>query len=111
MCILSTFCSSYLSLKFFFFTLFLVAFGLCCCMCTFSSWGNQALLFVVGCGLLVAVPTLVAGHRLLGVQASVVVVCEFCCPGACGIFPGQGLKPCPLHWQVILNQWTTRKAL
>ena len=22
------------------------------------------------------------------------------CPTACGIFPDQGLNPCPLHWQV-----------
>ena len=22
------------------------------------------------------------------------------CSGACGIFPNQGLKPCPMHWQV-----------
>ena len=43
---------------------------------------------------------------------------------ACGIFPDQGLNPCPLHWQAdsqplrhqgspgwrILNHWTTREV-
>ena len=27
------------------------------------------------------------------------------------IFPDQGWNPCPLHWQQILNPWTTREVL
>ena len=35
-----------------------------------------------------------------GSQArAVVVVHGLSCPTACGSFPGQGLNPCPLHWQ------------
>ena len=41
---------------------------------------------------------------------SVVVVLGFSFSAACGIFPEQKLSPCPLHWRVILNHWTTRKA-
>ena len=56
--------------------------------------------------------SLVAVHRLLiavvshcGAQAircvgSVVVVHRLSCPRTGGIFPGQGLKLCPLHRQV-----------
>ena len=31
---------------------------------------------------------------------SVVVAHGLSCSAACGIFPDQGLNPCPLHWQV-----------
>ena len=37
------------------------------------------------------------GSRCAG---SVVVVHGLSCSVACGIFPGQGSNPCPLHWQV-----------
>ena len=37
-------------------------------------------------------------HRLLN-AGSVVAVPWLSCPLACGIFPGQGSNPCPLHWQ------------
>ena len=50
-------------LFFFFINLFLAALGLCCCAWAFSS-GEQGLLFVVGRGLLIAVASLVAEHRL-----------------------------------------------
>ena len=30
---------------------------------------------------------------------------------ACGIFLNQGWNQCPLHWQQILNHWTTREVL
>ena len=36
------------------------------------------------------------GSRCVG---SVVVVHGLSCSAACGIFPGQGSDPCPLHWQ------------
>ena len=57
-----------------------------------------------GCGLR-APPAvlLVAEHKLAGIRAlecgSVVVVLGLSCPAACGIFPDQGLNPCPLYWQ------------
>ena len=38
-------------------------------------------------------------HRLSGVRASGVVGHGLSCSSACGIFPDQGLNPCPLHWQ------------
>ena len=44
--------------------LFLAALGLCCCAWAFSSCGEQGLLFVVVHGLLIAVASLVAEHRL-----------------------------------------------
>ena len=36
------------------------------------------------------------GSRHVG---KVVVVYRLSCSAACGIFPDQGLNPCPLHWQ------------
>ena len=30
---------------------------------------------------------------------SIAVALALSCPEACGIFPGQGSKLCPLHWQ------------
>ena len=35
----------------------------------------------------------------LGAWASVFVAQGLSCSEACGIFPGQGLNPCTLHWQ------------
>ena len=48
----------------FFLSLFLAALGLCCYARSFSSCGEQGLLFVVVCGLLIAVASLVAEHGL-----------------------------------------------
>ena len=47
-----------------FIYLFLAALGLCCCTWAFSSYVQQGLLFVVVCGLLIAVASLVAEHGL-----------------------------------------------
>ena len=44
--------------------LFLVALGLRCCARAFSSCSESGLLLVVVCGLLIAVASLVAEHRL-----------------------------------------------
>ena len=44
--------------------LFLAALGLHCCTQAFSSCGEQGLLFVVVCRLLIAVASLVAEHGL-----------------------------------------------
>ena len=38
--------------------------------------------------------------RGLQSAGSVVVAHGLSCSAACGIFPGQGLNPCPLRWQV-----------
>ena len=46
------------------FILFLAALGLCCCARTFSSCGEQGLLFVVVHGLLIVVVSFVAEHGL-----------------------------------------------
>ena len=54
---------------------------------------------LVVCGLIV-MASLVAEHRLQGTQASAVVVHGLSCPETCGILPGQGSNPRPLHWQV-----------
>ena len=40
------------------------SFGLCCFYAAFSTWGEQGLLFIVVCGLLILVTSLVAEHRL-----------------------------------------------
>ena len=101
----------------FYFYLFLAVLGLCCRAWAFSSWGEWGLLFVLVCGLLTAVASLVAEHRLqacrlLGVHASVVVACRLSSCGSrdlehslssCGTWaqllrgmwdlPGPGLKP------------------
>ena len=47
-----------------FLIIFLAALGLPCCMRVFSSCGGRGLLFVVVRGLLIAVASLVAEHRL-----------------------------------------------
>ena len=52
--------------------------------------------FIAVRGLLIAVASLIAEH---GAQASVVVAHGLRCSVACGICPGQGSNPCPLHWQ------------
>ena len=49
---------------FFFFFKFLAALGLCGCSRAFSSCGEQGLLFVAVCGLLMAVASLVVEHGL-----------------------------------------------
>ena len=47
-----------------FIYLFLAALGLCCCAQAFSSCGEQELLFIAVCRLLIAVASLVAELRL-----------------------------------------------
>ena len=55
----------FFKINLFLFTyLFLAALGLRCCARTFSSCGERVLLFVVVHGLLIAVASLVAEHRL-----------------------------------------------
>ena len=40
--------------------------------------------------------SVVAAHRLQS-PGSLVVACGISCPATCGIFPDEGLNPCPLH--------------
>ena len=102
-----------------FIYLFLAVLGLCSCAWAFSSCSERGLLFIVVRGLLILVASLAAEHRLqvhrlqqlwhvgsvvvahrLQSTGSVVVAHGLSCSAACGIFPDQGLNPCPLHWQV-----------
>ena len=63
-----------------------------------------------GPGLLIAVASPVAEHRLEG-TGSAAVAHELGCPHACGIFPHQGLNPCPRIGKWILDHWPTREVL
>ena len=54
--------------------------------------------------LLTSVASLVAEHGLQSTQASAVAVHRLGWPVICGIFPSQGLNPCPLPWQVDSGQ-------
>ena len=83
----------------YFIYLFLAALGLHCCAWAFSSCGEQGPLFAAVHRLLIVVATLCCGAQALGARASVVVAHRLSCSVACGIFPDQGLNPCPLHWQ------------
>ena len=67
---------------------------------------------VAVCGLLIAAASLVAEHRLQGIEASVVVVPGLSCPEACGIFLDQGSNWCPQYQtgRRILNHLTTREV-
>ena len=60
---------------------------------------------VAGCELLIVMASLVAEQGLSGLAGfsgcgmwTVVVAHRPGCSTACGIFPDQGLNPCPLHW-------------
>ena len=72
--------------------------GLRFCARAFSSCGKQGPLFIAVRGPLTVVASLLGstGSRRTG---SVVVAHGPSCSTACGIFPDQGLNPCPLHWQ------------
>ena len=88
--------------------LFLVVLGLHCCTQAFSICDKQWLLFIALRWLLLLQST---GSRCTGfghcstwapqlwLTGSVVVVHGLSRPMACGIFPDQGLNPCPLYWE------------
>ena len=72
--------------------------SLCFCARAFSSCGKWGPLFIAVRRPLTIAASPVAEHRLqmrrlsnYGSRAR--------CSVACGIFPDQGLNPCPLHWQ------------
>ena len=71
--------------------------GLCCCMWTFSSCGEQGLLSAAAHGFLIAAASLLAQQGLQGTRASVAVACGLGCSMACGLFPDQGLNLCSLR--------------
>ena len=73
--------------------------GLHCCARVSSICGEWGLLFVVAHGLLLVVASLIVEHGSR-CSSSVVVARGLSCPVAYGIFPDQGVNPCPLHWQV-----------
>ena len=72
--------------------------GLHFCARAFSSCGKRGHSSSRCAGLSLSRPLLLrsTGSRCTG---SVVVAHGPSCSAACGIFPGQGLNPCPLHWQ------------
>ena len=41
------------------------------------------------------------GAQALGLTGSVLVAHGLSCPMTCGIFLDQGMKLCPLHWQMV----------
>ena len=94
--------SAHLSPLLFFFFFFLIYFWLCW---VFVSVRGLSLVVASGghsssrcVGLSLSWPLLLwsTGSRRTG---SVVVAHGPSCSAACGIFPAQGLNPCPLHWQ------------
>ena len=63
----------------------------------------------------IAVASLVAKAWAPGTRASVAVAHGLSCSAACGIFPDQGSKLCPLNWQEdfypLLHQESPRICL
>ena len=81
-----------------FIYLFMTVLGLRFCVRAFSScgkWGHSSSR-CVGLSLLRPLLLRSTGSRHAG---SVIVAHGPSCSVACGIFPDQGLNPCPLHWQ------------
>ena len=76
------------------------------------STAAQGLALVAVLGLLIAVASLAAEHRLQGVCTSVIVVRGFSCPVAYGILvPGQRDPFCVLCiGRHIPNHWATREV-
>ena len=85
--------------------------GLHCCARALSSYGEWGLLSSLVRGVLTAGATLGAEQRLQRTRASAAVARGLQREGgvveACGIFPNQASKSCPLHSKRILNHWTT----
>ena len=86
--------------------------GLHCCVGFSLVAASRGCFLVAMCWLLIAVASLVEGHRLWGAWAewmcppgSTLVVHGLSCSAACGIFPGQGLNSCLLLWQVDSLPW------
>ena len=85
--------------------------GLRCCEQAFSSCRERGLLFVSVSGLLLAVSSLVAEHRLWGTWASVVVVHGLVAPRHVGSSQTRDLTCVPCIGRQILSIWATREVL
>ena len=84
---------------------FLAVLCLGCYLRAFSICDEWELLFAAMHRLLTVVASLIAElpaleHGDLRSCGSIVVTHRLSCSVACGTLPGQGLNPCPLHWQV-----------
>ena len=98
-------CSSVLSLT---MCLLVAVLGLCCCEGFPLAVVSGGCSLVAVCGLLIAAASPVAEHRPWGAGlsrcSSWALECRPSCGAglseACGIFLGQGLSLCLLHWQV-----------
>ena len=92
------------SISLFFFNYLFIYFYLWLCWVFVSVRGLSLLVASGGhsssryAGLSLSRPLLLqsTGSRRAG---SVIVTHGSSCSAACGIFPDQGLNPCPLHWQ------------
>ena len=94
---------TFIYLKFIY--LFLAALGLRCCAQAFSICSERGYSLVEGCRLLSPCWASLVVEQALECLGSVVVVDGFSCPTACGIFPDQGLNPCPLADSSPLYHW------
>ena len=74
--------------------LFLVVWGLCCCV------GCSLVVAIGGCSPVAVRGMLFAVASPLQSTGSVTVAPGLSCLAACGIFPDQGSHPCVLNWQV-----------
>ena len=91
-----------LELFFFFLFFYLISFWLRCVFVaawTFSSCGEQGLLFIAMRGLSLRWLLLLRGTGSRAHAGSLVVAHRLSCSATCGIFLDQGSNPCPLHWQ------------
>ena len=95
--------TSFYLFNFYSFIYFLAALGLCCCTRAFSSCGEQGLLFIAVCGLLIAVSSLVAEHGLQGTRASVVVAHGLSSCGLRGL--ERRLSSCGTWAQLLCGMW------
>ena len=82
-----------------FIYLFMAVLGLRFCARVLSSCGKRGPLFMQCAGLSLSrpLPLWSTGSRH---ASSVIVAHRPSCSAACGILPGEGSNPCPLHWQV-----------
>ena len=78
-----------------FFFKFLAALSLHCLGWAFSTCDKQVQCLASSSWWLLLFPT----EQALGDAGSELVAPGLSCPSVCGIFPHQGLNPCPLHWQ------------
>ena len=71
-----------------------------CCAQAFSSCGEQGLLFSCCVQAYHDSGFFCCKAQAPGCAGSVAAGCRLSCPEACGVFPEQGSKLCPLHWKV-----------